>query len=113
MVQQERAIENAPPVPGMPLNDDDLDTASPVPIDLAAGLVDAARGLARAPRRLVVRDGNQEIAALIPVEDLRLLLRLEEEELDRLDREEARRALDDPESYPPVPWEQVRREAGL
>ena len=89
----------------------ELDTASPLPIALGDDLVGAVRDVATARRRLVVRDGEEELAAIIPIADLRLLLRLEEAELDRIDLEAARRALADPDNRPTVPWEQVQREA--
>ena len=100
---------------GLDLLDDKtaLDTASPLPVELADDLAAAVRRAAAEQRRLLVRDAGQEIAAIIPLADLRLLLQLEEEELDRIDREEAGRALADPDNYPPVPWEQVKREPGL
>lgn len=113
MAHQRREHDQTPA--GLDLLDDEaeLDTASPVPVELADDLAAAVRRAAAEQRRLVVRDAGREIAAIIPLEDLRLLLRLEEEELDRIDREEARRALADPDNYPSGPWEQVKRAAGL
>lgn len=54
---------------------------------------------------------GKEVAAVIPIEDLLLLERLVEEEEDRIDLEEARKALADPE--PSIPYEQARQELGL
>lgn len=62
-------------------------------------------------RRVVVRDNSDEVAAIIPPADLQLLLRLEEEELDRIDLAEARRALADPDNGPPIPWQPATRAA--
>ena len=50
----------------------------------------------------VVRRGRA-VAAIIPIEDLELLERIE----DELDLEAAREALADPENAVPIPWEQV------
>jgi hypothetical protein len=113
MAQDRRTDEPASAVLDVMPDDTDLDTATPVPIEMTGDLGTAARRAAAEQRRLVVRDGGEEIAAVIPIADLRLLLRLEEDELDRIDRREAQRALDDPNNYPAVPWEQVKREAGL
>ena len=52
---------------------------------------------------------GKDLAAVIPIEDLRLLERLIEEQ-DRLDVQAARRALAELER---IPYEQVRRELGL
>jgi len=56
----------------------------------------------------VVRRGR-EIAAIVSIEDVELLERLEGE----FDLEEARAVLADPESAAPIPWEQVKAELGL
>jgi hypothetical protein len=112
MAQTRRAVEDAAG-PATMAAEDDLDSAAAVAIDLGGDLARAVRRAAAEQRRLVVREGDREIAAIIPLEDLRLLLRLEEEELDRIDQAELRRALADPDNYPPIPWEQVKREAGL
>ncbi len=56
--------------------------------------------------------GGQEIAAIIPIQDLRLLLRLEEE-LERIDIEDIRRARQDPANHQRVPLEQVKAEMGF
>jgi prevent-host-death family protein len=56
----------------------------------------------------VVRRGR-EIAAIVPIEDVELLERLE----DEFDLQEARAALADPENAEPIPWGQVKAELGL
>jgi len=56
----------------------------------------------------VVRRGR-EIAAIVPIKDVELLERLE----DEFDLQEARAALADPENAVPIPWGQVRAELGL
>ena len=61
--------------------------------------------------RIIIQRRGKDVAALIPVEDLRLLERLVEEEEDRLDVEAARKAL--AESDERIPYEEVRKELGL
>jgi prevent-host-death family protein len=58
--------------------------------------------------RIVLHRRGKDVAALVPVEDLTLLEELE----DRLDVEEAKRRLADPNDKT-IPYEQVRRELGL
>lgn len=95
-----------------PLPDaDDLDSTAPLLVDVGTNLAHVVRRAEGEHRRFIVRDGGDDIAAIIPLADLHLLLRLEEEELDRIDLEEARRALADPDDGPPIPWEPVIREA--
>ena len=62
--------------------------------------------------RVVIRRRDKELAAVIPMEDLKLLERLIEEEEDRIDAEEAMKVLNDP-TEESVPLEQVRKELGL
>lgn len=62
--------------------------------------------------RVVIRRREKELAAVIPMEDLRLLERLIEQEEDRLDAEEARKALADPGDGA-VPWEEAKKELEL
>lgn len=61
--------------------------------------------------RVVLTRRGKELAALISIEDLQLLDRLLEEAEDRIDQEEAARALAEP--GPSIPWEQVKSELGL
>ncbi len=58
-------------------------------------------------RVLVARRGRP-VAAIVPIEDVELLERLE----DEFDLELAREALADPENAVPIPWEQVEAELG-
>ena len=85
----------------------------PPRIDLAGDLRAAVGRAATAEERLVVVDGGEEVAAIIPIEDFRLLLRLEEEELDRIDLEEVRKRQEDPEQQELIPWETIRAKHGL
>jgi prevent-host-death family protein len=59
-------------------------------------------------RVLVARRGRP-IAAIVPIADVELLERLE----DELDLRAARDALADPENAVPIPWEQVDAELDL
>lgn len=59
--------------------------------------------------RIVIRRHGKELAALVPIEDLRFLEELE----DRMDLEEARAALAEAEEQGAIPWEKVKRELGL
>jgi prevent-host-death family protein len=63
--------------------------------------------------RVVVRRGRKPVAALIPMEDLKLLERLIEEEEDRLDIQAAQEALAEAEKVGTIPWEKVKAELGL
>ena len=59
--------------------------------------------------RIVIRRHGKELAALVPMEDLRFLEELE----DRLDLEEARAALAEAETGGTVPWDKVKEDLGL
>ena len=62
----------------------------------------------RHERVLVARRGHP-IAAIVPIEDVELLERME----DEFDLEAARDALADPGNAAEVPWADVKRELGL
>ena len=61
--------------------------------------------------RIVLTRRGKELAALVPIEDMRFLEELE----DRLDLEEARAALAEAKANPerPIPWEKLKAELGL
>jgi antitoxin Phd len=61
--------------------------------------------------RTIVSRRGKDLAAVIPIEDLRLLERLAREEMDRLDLEDARAALAEPGEN--IPLEAVKKELGL
>jgi len=63
--------------------------------------------VAKNGERVVLERKGKRVAALVPLEDLELIERLE----DEIDVREARKALAD--KSPSVPWEQVKRELGL
>lgn len=54
--------------------------------------------------RVVVARRGRAIAAIVPIEDVELLERLE----DEVDLEAARAALTDPEGKTEIPWDQVK-----
>lgn len=58
--------------------------------------------------RIVIQKHGRPVAALVPVEDLALIRELE----DRIDLEDARKALADANGKT-IPWETVKRELGL
>jgi len=61
--------------------------------------------------RVVIRRNGRELAAVIPLRDLRRLEKLEREAAeDRADIRAARRALREPGT---IPWDKVKRELGL
>jgi hypothetical protein len=53
------------------------------------------------------------LAAVIPMEDLRLLERLAREEMDRIDFEDARAALNEADEKGSIPLEEARNRLGL
>ena len=59
--------------------------------------------------RIVLTRRGKEIAAVVPVEDLKLLEKLE----TRLDLDDIEKALADPENKKSIPWDRVRKELGL
>ena len=67
---------------------------------------DVVNRAAYGKERIVLTRRSKELAAVVPIEDVRLLEELE----DRLDIEAAREALSDPER---TPYDQLRRELGL
>jgi len=83
------------------------------PVDINGDLRAAVCRAARSEERLIVRDGHEELVAILPLADLRFLLRLENAELDRIELEEARKALVDPENQERIPLSAVRKELGL
>ncbi len=62
-------------------------------------------------RRILLHRRGKDVAALVPVEDLALIEKIE----DRIDLEEAAKILTDMKngSEKPVPWKQVKKELGL
>jgi prevent-host-death family protein len=65
---------------------------------------------ARRKERVTITRRGKEMAALVPMRDLRLLEQKIEEEEDRIDRQEVRKAKAEGGV---VPYESVRQELGL
>jgi prevent-host-death family protein len=62
--------------------------------------------------RTIVSRRGKDLAAVIPIEDLRLLERLAGEEMDRIDIEDARAALKEAEEKGTIPLRDLMRELG-
>ena len=75
-------------------------TASQLREDLATAINKVAFG----GERIVLQRNNKDVAALVPMEDLSVLRKLE----DRADLAEIMKALEEPGSN--VPWEDIKRE---
>jgi prevent-host-death family protein len=74
--------------------------------EVRAHLSDMLSKVASKGKRVVVTRGGKKFAALVPLDDLDFLEALE----DRLDIEDAKKALKEPGS---VPWEKVKADLGL
>ena len=62
--------------------------------------------------RTIVSRRGKDLAAVIPIEDLRLLERLASEEMERVDLEDARASLREAEEKGTVPLRDLIRELG-
>lgn len=81
------------------------------PRDTEASADRLRRALVRASRgeRVVLRHGRRTVAAVVPIEDLERLRRLD----DAADRRAARAALREARRKGTIPWERVKSELGL
>jgi len=70
--------------------------------------IDGTLDRLRLGQRIVLRKGRKAVAAVVSMEDLKLLEKLD----DRLDVAEARKRLADPNEVP-IPYAKVRKELGL
>jgi hypothetical protein len=70
--------------------------------------IDGTLDRLRQGQRIVLKKGRRAVAAVVSMEDLRLLEKLE----DQMDVEIARKRLADP-SEVPIPYERIRKELGL
>ncbi|MGO9093170.1 MAG: type II toxin-antitoxin system Phd/YefM family antitoxin [bacterium] len=59
--------------------------------------------------RVVLTRRGKGVAAVVPIEDLRLLEAME----DRLDLEDIEKALANPKNKKAIPWNKVKKELGL
>ena len=62
--------------------------------------------------RTIVSRRGKDLAAIIPIEDLRLLERLAREEMDRIDLADARAALKEAKRKGTIPLRDLMRELG-
>jgi hypothetical protein len=70
--------------------------------------IDGTLDRLRQGQRIVLKKGRRAVAAVVSMEDLRLLEKLE----DQMDVEIARKRLADPNEIP-IPYERIRKELGL
>jgi hypothetical protein len=68
--------------------------------------------ISKAREEFPVSRGRKDLAAVIPIEDLRLLERLAQEEMDRQDIADARAALNEAEEKGTIPLHDLIRELG-
>lgn len=73
---------------------------------------DIVNRAAYAKERTIVSRRGKNLAAVIPIEDLKLLERLEREEMDRIDIADARASLKEAEEKGTVSLEDLMRELG-
>ena len=73
---------------------------------------DVVNRAAYGKERTIVSRRGKDVAAVIPMEDFRLLERLAREEMDRMDLEEARAALKEAEEKGTKPLRELMRELG-
>ena len=59
--------------------------------------------------RIILSRRGKDLAAVIPIADLKLLEKLE----DRIDLEDARKALEEVEKEGSISWDQIKSELGL
>jgi len=71
--------------------------------DAREEFADLVNRVAYGHERVLVSRRGRAVAAIVPVEDVYLLERLEDEQ----DLDAARKALADPENAVPIPWETV------
>ncbi len=70
--------------------------------------IDGTLDRLRQGQRIVLKKGRRAVAAVVSMEDLKLLEKLE----DQMDVEIARKRLADPNEVP-IPYERIRKELGL
>ena len=80
-------------------------------VNVRASLADTINRVAYQGERVVLERRGKNVAALVSMEDLALLKKLE----DAADARAARRALDEMKrkKQKPIPWEQVKAELGV
>jgi hypothetical protein len=86
---------------------------APYEIDEVEDVREALQRAVAGSTRVIVAPDGEPVAAVIPMDDLYLLLRLEDAELDRIDLEEIRKAEAEPGGRAFIPWAQVKSDVDL
>jgi prevent-host-death family protein len=73
------------------------------------GFSDTINRVAYGGERVILHRRGKEVAAVVPMEDLKLLETLE----DRIDLEEARKSLAHVKKHGTIPWAKVKAALGL
>lgn len=76
--------------------------------DARENMAEILNRVAYAKDRVRITRRGKEVAALVPIEDLELIERLE----DEIDIREAKRALADVRKHGTIPWGKVKKELG-
>ncbi len=79
---------------------------------ITQSLDDALRQVAFGNPVIVTRDGK-DLAVLVPIDDLPFWKRMSDEEEERFDLEEATRRFSEVKEEDWIPFDEVRRKAGL
>ena len=79
--------------------------ASQARIDFA----DILNRVAYSKERILLHRRGKNVAAVVPIEDFKLLKKIE----DRVDLEDARAALADIKKKPAIPWKKLKADLGL
>ena len=77
--------------------------------DARENMAEILNRVAYAKDRVRITRRGKEVAAVVPIEDLELIERLE----DEIDIREAKKALADVRKHGTIPWEKVKKELGL
>lgn len=77
--------------------------------EVRAHLTDIVNEVAYGGERVILTRKGRELVAIIPLEDLRALEAIE----NKIDLEDAKKALHDIEKHGTVSWEDVKRDLGL
>jgi prevent-host-death family protein len=78
-------------------------------VDARDHFAEVVNRIAYGKERLILTRHGKELVAMVPVEDLELLERLE----DAIDLEEARKALEEVEQEGTTPWSEIKQRLGL
>jgi prevent-host-death family protein len=77
--------------------------------DARENMAEVLNRVAYAKDRVRITRRGKEVAAVVPIEDLELIERLE----DEIDIREAKKALADVRKHGAIPWEKVKKNLGL